>query len=285
MKMGKNDFCHGGHYVPPAEKIDWGMLPCGFGHQRTVSRNYFFNGMKRGNHEMVFWQYTISGYGMVEFEGKNFPVRQGEAFLLTVPEKHLYFLPEESDHWEFLFLTLQGCEAVRIARQLQQIFSPVSANFASAESVALAWELMQKGMEKVFSSPRDASILTYRFMMSLTAGNQNSIAAGENIMLKIHHFCLKHLSENISVDDLAEFAGFSRSHFCRIFREQSGKAPHEYLLELRIRMAMQMLQNGSSSVKEISSLCGFEEPGYFCKVFRRFAGTTPGVFRRKNGGT
>ena len=282
--MVKNDFCHSGHYIPPSGKINYGAMPRASGHQKTADRNYFFNGMKRGSHEMVFWQYTISGMGMVEFNGKKIPVRPGEAFLLTIPEKHLYYLPENSSHWEFLFLSLEGCESLRMARELQKIYSPVSASFASNEAISLAWEILRRSMENDFSTPQDAAMLTYRFMLALSAGGENASDAEEkNIIQRIHHFCLKNLAGEISVEDMAQFAGFSRSHFCRIFREHTGKAPHEYLLELRVNMAMRMLQNSHDSVKEISDACGFAETGYFCKVFRRFTGTTPGAFRHHPG--
>lgn len=97
----------------------------------------------------------------------------------------------------------------------------------------------------------------------------------------MHQYCLKHLAEAISVDELAKFTGYSRSHFCRVFRARSGKSPHEYVMELRMRMALRMLQRGERSVKEIAADCGFGETGYFCRVFRRFHGTTPARFQKK----
>ena len=85
------------------------------------------------------------------------------------------------------------------------------------------------------------------------------------------------------MEDMAAFAGYSRSHFCRVFRERTGRSPHEYLQELRMQTAMRKLLHENLSVKETAASCGFADCGYFCRVFRRFYGATPARFRlRKN---
>ena len=119
--------------------------------------------------------------------------------------------------------------------------------------------------------------------MSLISGSRSpGASASADPVQKVHQYCLRHLSGEISVDELANFTGYSRSHFCRIFRANSGRSPHAYIMELRMRMALRMLQRGGMSVKEIAAACGFEETGYFCKVFRRFYGTTPAKFQKRS---
>lgn len=282
--MEKLEFDHHTNYVPPAMDIPFGTMIRFGGHQKTCRKSYFFNGLKRGLYETVLWQYTISGCGMVEFDGKKFPVNPGEAFLLLCPEKHLYYLPDKPGNWEFLYLCLEGCETLRIAGELRKLLPPVSAAYASRESVALARQLIRQSSDHELKTPFAASKLTYDFMMSLLAAGQHNAMSGD-IILQMHQFCTEHLKDDIGVGDMAQFAGYSRSHFCRIFRELSGQSPHEYLLALRIRTAVRLLQNGSLNIKEVAAGCGFAETGYFCKVFRRFTGNTPGVFRRKDPDT
>jgi len=52
-----------------------------------------------------------------------------------------------------------------------------------------------------------------------------------------------------------------------------------------MRMAMRLLQTTRDSVKEVACSCGFEDPAYFCKVFRRIYQVTPGVFRQTGAGS
>lgn len=280
--MVQQDFDHQAGFIPPDADIPLNMMLRWTGHQRT-SRNYFLDGMKRGRQEYVLWQYTISGCGLVECEEGTLPVPPGNAFLLTVPDKHRYLLPESSDHWEFLYLGFYGSEALRIARDLRKKHSPVSVRFACPAALETATYLLNRNMEKKFTAPAEVSGLVYRFFMDIINGSYSGTencdkGKSANLISLIHQYCLKHLSEPVSIEDLADFTGYSRSHFCRIFSRIAGKSPHAYLLELRIRMALRMLQSNNISVKEAAAACGFADTSYFCKVFRRFYKTSPTSF-------
>lgn len=280
--MDGKDFTRSCSIIPPPSDIGLEITFHWIGHQRTSSGTYFFDGMKRGDLRMVIWQYTIAGCGMVRRDGKYFPVPPGSAFLLTLPDRHTYYLPDEPGEWEFLYLSMSGSSALRIARELQKIHGVVSQVYASAPVVELVGEVFRRGLARDLNDPAEASYLAYRLMMLMASGN--SAAAGsskDDLLTRMHQYCLEHLAENIGIDDMADFAGFSRSHFCRVFRAEAGKSPYEYLMELRAHTALRMLQAGNVPVKEVAFACGFAETGYFCKVFRKFFHTTPAAFRKK----
>ena len=65
-----------------------------------------------------------------------------------------------------------------------------------------------------------------------------------------------------------------------MFAASEGVPPAEFVLQERMRRAARLLTSHALlPVKEIASLCGFDEPNYFAKVFRRFFGTSPTEFR------
>lgn len=278
--MNQPEFNYQSNVIPPESDIGLNMMLRWIGHQRTVSKAYSFDGMRRGSSEFVLWQYTIAGCGQVECAEGSFMIPPGSAFLLTIPDKHRYFLP--GGYWEFLYMGFNGSEALRIARELRNKYSPVSPAFASQQAVKAAESFLHRGMENDLNDPAEVSELSYRFFMDMirTCRPEDRSAGKDPIML-FHQYCLQHLSEPLSVEHLAEFAGYSRSHFCRIFHNRTGKSPHAYLLELRMRMALRMLQKGNLSVKETAAACGFPDNSYFCKVFHRFYHTTPSTFLSK----
>ena len=277
----REDFCHSGVILPPATDIAPGIMPLWSGHQRTTDAGYRFDGMRRGGNETVLWQYTLAGCGAVEIDGQTLPVRPGEAFLLMIPERHRYYLPATPGTWEFIFLGLGGPEALRLTRELRRESGSVSARYGAPETVQLAWRIIRGNLENSLTSAATASALTYAFMMSMVEPGPREESESD-LLHKLHQYCLVHLAREISVADMAEFAGYSRSHFCRVFRERTGKSPHEYLLELRMRTAMRKLQHENLSVKETAEDCGFADSGYFCRVFRKFYGATPARFRLRN---
>ena len=103
------------------------------------------------------------------------------------------------------------------------------------------------------------------------------------LLRKAHDYCVEHMSEPISDGDLAAAAGSSRWHFARQFRQLEGMSPHEFILDVKLRMAQRLLQSGNSPVKIVAQECGFEDVSYFCRVFKAAYGSTPGEYRQGQG--
>ncbi len=77
--------------------------------------------------------------------------------------------------------------------------------------------------------------------------------------------------------------GYSKDHLRRRFREVTGKSPVQYLQDVRIRHAKQLLREKSRlhlSVNEIALMCGYYDPAYFCRSFQKLTGMTPSAFSR-----
>jgi AraC-like DNA-binding protein len=90
-----------------------------------------------------------------------------------------------------------------------------------------------------------------------------------------------HLSEPISVADMARRARLSPSRFHTVFRDEFGVAPGRYLLEMRVHHAAELLAGTDWTLAHIASLCGFADVHHFARTFKRITGSTPGAHRRK----
>lgn len=86
-----------------------------------------------------------------------------------------------------------------------------------------------------------------------------------------------HYGEQVTVEKAAEEFGFSKYYFCRWFKENTGTTFHDFLGTVRIQHACRYLAGGYS-IKETAKLCGYEDPSYFVKVFKRVRGVTPGKY-------
>ena len=274
------DFTHGVNFLSPGSIADFAVIPVWGGHQRTGNRKYRWDGMRRGSRQMVLWQYTIAGCGMLNIDGSNIPVRRGEAFLVQVPGKHCYYLPEAPGSWEFLYFGFSGSEAWRLAGKLREQYGSVSAAFAPSDGIETAWELL-RSMENPLTPPGMLSALAYRLLMTMFTPAADTGNSNQLLLEKIHRYIIAHITEPVTLDDLAAFAGYSRSHFCKIFRQFCCGSVHEYILRVKMEMALLKLQSENISVKETAAVCGFADCSYFCKVFRKFHGSSPANFLKR----
>jgi AraC family transcriptional regulator len=96
---------------------------------------------------------------------------------------------------------------------------------------------------------------------------------------RVAQYIEEHLAEDISLLTLAQVAGFSVYHFKEVFKTETGKAPHQYLIERRIHRAKEMLLANDMPIVQIALSVGFSSQSHFTLNFRKTTGKTPLRFR------
>lgn len=91
----------------------------------------------------------------------------------------------------------------------------------------------------------------------------------------------EHFTEQLSVDEVATFCKCSRSYITHIFKPNSGKGFREYINQLRIEAAKELLRKNEMSVKKIAFSVGYNDSNYFSNVFYKETGFYPCEYRRK----
>ncbi|WP_394823193.1 helix-turn-helix transcriptional regulator [Pendulispora albinea] len=87
-------------------------------------------------------------------------------------------------------------------------------------------------------------------------------------------------SEDLHLEDIAHEVGLSPYHFLRLFKRELGVTPYRYLLQARVRRAVELLGGTDRPVTEIAFDVGFGDLSNFINAFRREVGCSPGQFRR-----
>ena len=91
----------------------------------------------------------------------------------------------------------------------------------------------------------------------------------------------ENLDESFNVEELANIAGYSLYHFCRIFKVTMGESVMTYATRLRIERASQHVTHEDKSILDVALDAGFETPAGFNKAFKRRFGTTPTIYRNR----
>lgn len=91
----------------------------------------------------------------------------------------------------------------------------------------------------------------------------------------------KNLHQKLSIESIAKMAYVSKSNFFRMFKDELGTSPNEFILQERISRAKELLRN-RSSIKETAYQTGFSDTNYFTRVFKQLVGVTPKSYQDKN---
>ena len=98
--------------------------------------------------------------------------------------------------------------------------------------------------------------------------------------LSICEYIDAHCTEDLTLDEIAKIAGFSKYHFSRLFKQFTNNTFYKYLNQKRIELALILLADPEISVTETAMQSGFANPSTFIRVFKAEKGCTPTEFRR-----
>ena len=110
-------------------------------------------------------------------------------------------------------------------------------------------------------------------------GGDEGAQASRGQIRRVISYVRNHLHEPLDVKTLADYAGMSRAHFTRVFSTSEGVSPAEYVFNERMRRAASLLVNSRANVKQVWRDCGFDDPNYFAKAFRKSYGASPTEYR------
>ncbi|MGC3958602.1 MAG: AraC family transcriptional regulator [Verrucomicrobiota bacterium] len=113
--------------------------------------------------------------------------------------------------------------------------------------------------------------------------NQHQPGPAQRITQSIAYM-KQHLNQPLQLDALAAIANLSRSRYVELFKQQSGYAPIDYFIRLKMHRACQLLDTTDASVKEVATQLGYEDPLYFSRVFRVVNDRTPTEYRKLRKG-
>lgn len=104
----------------------------------------------------------------------------------------------------------------------------------------------------------------------------------KNIIHRAVSYMNANFDKNLNMSEVADYVGYSHSHFSKVFKEEMGCSFRAYLNQIRVEKSKSLLLAGNVSIADICNLCGFDDQSYHCKVFKKLVGVTPDKFRKQS---
>lgn len=250
--------------------------------QDLSNANYSWKGLTRTDKGGPFlFQYTLSGNAKIRIEQEEYLLQAGTAFFVPFHDDYHYYMPESSNHYECIYISLDGSEAAKCWAHLKEHIGQVLLLPNQSQPIQTLRAISDEAKKKNITDAYKASALAYQFIMDLYrfCGGHTLPDRWPSVIVQAVNLLEKQYHQNLRLDDISAQIGISKYHLIKLFRETTGKTPIQYLTKVRLDKAMELLRNTELSLEEIGQQIGFSNANYFTKVFRKSIGMPPGRFR------
>lgn len=222
--------------------------------------------------------YIYQGLCYAELLGKATVVQEGNMILFKPQEKQKYeFFKSDLPVSCYIHFTGVGCEKVLndIGFKDRRMI-----NIGISKTILSIFEKME--LESNLNRPFSNDLCAAYILEILSLAGRRNTYSGNEVFLKnksrisaVCHFMYDNHAQNLSVEDCARQCNLSPSRFAHIFKEAIGKTPLEYINEIRISKAKELLSTLNYSISEISEMVGFPSQNYFARIFKKHTGISP----------
>jgi len=230
-----------------------------------------------GTREIYSVHYIVSGKGYVVFRGETYALSAGDCSLVF-PEEEILYYPEEADPWAYRWVDFKGADAkALVARTGFSKKCPVVKGKLGLEPLFCIYE---DGLYGETAKERYAAkvylLLTYFLKDSKEPTEKRSYFEDAVEMIQNSYW-----KQELNVGQLAQSLNVERTYLYRMFMEHTGISPQEYLTEVRMERACELLLGSELSVQAVACSVGYKDALYFSRLFRKRKGITPSGYRNK----
>ncbi|MCI8623545.1 MAG: AraC family transcriptional regulator [Provencibacterium sp.] len=216
--------------------------------------------------EHYLLHYVVSGKGVFEARGAAFPVRQGQIFIIRPGETTTY-QADRNDPWFYRWIGFEsGIELPLLLRQ-PVLDAPQCGHLFSA---LVDSENLQSGRELYLCGK------IYELLSLLSASSSSGSA--RDYVLRAKNYIESNYIGEITVRQMAGFLGLDRSYFSALFRSQTGRSPQDYLVELRLQKAAELIAVYGYRPGEAAAGVGYRDVCNFSRMFKRRFGVSPSSY-------
>lgn len=234
--------------------------------------------------------YCIEGAGHYGVRGNKYHVRANQYFILPANEPHWYEADKKAP-WTIYWVHFKGTLA------------PSYANYSLAPT-EIAPEINSRIKERldifeeIFNTLKDGYCMenlryattlfhyflgSLRFIQQFRKANSNAIDDGNRIEGAIHYM-KENLEKHVTLQAIADYVGYSPSHFSAVFKQKTGHSPLAYFNLLRIQQACFILDETDMKINQVCHKIGIDDTYYFSRLFHKLMGQSPRAYRKAKKG-
>ena len=235
--------------------------------------------VERTHYDSFLVMYVARGSGYWSSGGQEIPVPEGSLLFLDCYRPHCY---GTRSGWEIYWLHFDGV----LARPYFETFAADGAFLMQSDAAVCV-----RSVRKIFESfdrrcPVSEPMISKRINDLLT-GAILALQQEKKQLKRLGaidesvQFIAEHVEQPLTLEQLAASVSLSPFYFARLFKQETGFPPHEYIVRARVDKAKYLLISTSLPLKEIACRCGFGNECSFSTLFKKMSGCTPRGYRMR----
>ena len=221
-------------------------------------------------------------------ESRTYKIKSGQGFMLF-PHQICTYIADHDIPWEYVWIEFDGLrakETIELAGLSidQPVYRALYKDIAETMKNEMLYIVNHKE-----ESPFHLIGHLYLFIDSFVRSSTSTKTTGGT---RLRDFYIKeaityieqNFQNDISIEDIAVSCGLNRSYFGKIFREEMGKSPQEFLISYRMTKATELLKITRLSIADIGNGVGYPNQLHFSRAFKNVYGISPRQWRNENVG-
>jgi AraC-like DNA-binding protein len=258
------------------------------------------------DHQLVL---VVKGFGETIIGGKSYKSSLGDCYLIKPGVVHSFIACEKNPydmlvvHFDFFyerdrnfwphkkFHLEEGTEVPEkhLLRDVPMFESTIFPDNLPLSNYSVVEVLMRKMTDIYNSGIHGKELLLKAYLLEILFTVYSTLEENKSLNIsnpgfekikKAFDYINENYSQKINVQELAVLCSLSTNYFASIFKAQTGYAPNEYLIRLRIDKARQLLAKNFNTISEISEMVGFGDIHYFSYYFKKIEGMSPSQYRQ-----
>lgn len=209
-----------------------------------------------------------------------------------IPPYHLLVIPAKTSHhygahektpWNIYWLHCKGNLVDKYIQQSQSSPNPYIFKLNNSAEILNLFEQCLSALKDNMHSDKNAPYLhkmmaTFYLEKKEVKNSQSKIS--ETRIVQSIHWMQENLTQSPSLQSLSSLSHLSTAQYSALFKEQTGTSPLRFFNRLKMQRACSLIINTSSPINLIALDLGYEDPFYFCRIFKKIIGVSPLQYRK-----
>ena len=238
------------------------------------------------------FHYVISGRGSLDATAEDgvttrrYEIQAGQGFLICPGLINTYFA-DEHDPWKYVWVEFDGLRASESLRYAGLTAAqPIYRADDEAQSAQVR-DLMLYIAEHSEASALHLIGYLCLFIDALMQSSSTRVSAQENQLKDFYiqeavNYIEQNYQRNLTVEEVADACRLNRSYFSKLFKDNVGCPPQEFLIRVRLAKAAELMCSSNAPISEIAVRCGYSNQFHFSRAFKKHYGVPPQKWRAQN---